>query len=203
MHRDRDGGRSMTMSLLLYAAPGAALLLGAFAAASAAAGAYPTGHGPGQIRVAIVAKGDVGNYAGMCGSPAGTDSLDGYLDLQDLADDGSALYSGKFVRVTDVVACGTKPAPTEDQVAMCSATLSGRADMDVTVELYEDNRGVWVKSEPVRTFKKEIHGCPEPGEYLRVYPEDGWMSGLAVEGVPSFGLVRGTWTTGNVTLIVY
>jgi hypothetical protein len=156
-----------------------------------------------QVRVAVVSKGDVGHYAGMCGNPSGTDSLDGVLDLEDLNDDGTAHYSGRVIRITEVVACGTKPAPTEDQVAMCSATLSGRAVMDATVEVYEDNRGVWVKSEPVSTMYKQIRGCPEPGDYLKVYPADGWMSGLGIEDVPSGMLLPGTWTTGNVTLIVY
>ena len=193
----------MITRLILFATPGAALVAGAIAAATAADNAFPAAPMPGQIRVAVVSKGDVGHYAGMCGNASGTDSLDGFLDLESLADDGSARYSGKFLRVTEVMACGTKPAPTEDQVVMCTATLSGRADMDVTLEVYEDDRGVWVKSEPVRTFKKEIHGCDEPGEYLREYPSDGWMSGLGVEGVPSWELHPGSWTTGNVTLTVY
>jgi hypothetical protein len=162
-----------------------------------------------QIRVAIVAKGDVGQYAGMCGAPAGTDSLGGVLELKDLADDGSALYEGRLMRVTDVVACGTKPAPTEDQVAWCSAQLSGSSPMQVTLEVYEGDRGAWVKSEPVspplpsEPVRKAISGCTEPGEWLDAYPDDGWMSGLGFETVPSGPLGRGTYQTGSLTLTVY
>ncbi len=161
-----------------------------------------------QVRVAIVAKGDVGQYAGMCDGGVGTDSLDGTLDLKDLGDDGTALYAGKLTRVTEVDACGTKPAPTEDQVAMCLAHLSGRSPMNVTLEVYEDDRGAWVKSEPAtplpsETVKKEISGCPEPGEWLGAYPADGWMSGLGLESVPSGPLGTGTYTTENLTLTVY
>ncbi len=39
-----------------------------------------------QVRVAIVATGDVGHYAGMCDAPAGTDSLVGTLELKNLDD---------------------------------------------------------------------------------------------------------------------
>jgi hypothetical protein len=161
-----------------------------------------------QVRVAIVVKGDVGHYAGMCDGGAGTDSLAGTVDLQYLRDDGSAMYAGRLSRVTEVEACGTKPAPTEDQVEMCLANLSGRAPMRVTIEVYEDDRGAWVKSEPVaprpsEPVKKEIRGCPEPGEYLQGYPADGWMSGLGLESVPSGRLRNGRYTTGNVTLTVY
>jgi hypothetical protein len=161
-----------------------------------------------QVHVAIVATGDIGQYAGMCDAAGGTDSLDGTLDLQDLDNDGSALYAGKLTRVTEVDACGTKPAPTEDQVAMCVAHLSGRAPMNVTLEVYEDDRGAWVKSEPAtplpsETVKKQISGCPEPGEWLDAYPGDGWMSGLGLESVPSGPLGTGTYTTENLTLTVF
>ena len=161
-----------------------------------------------QVRVLIVVKGDVGNYQGMCDGGTGTDSLAGTLDLRGLDEDGHAFYEGRLGRVTEVEACGTKPAPTEDQVAMCLASLSGRAPMLVTIEVYEDDRGAWVKSEPVTPLpsepvKKEIRGCPEPGEYLNAYPGDGWISGLSLEDVPSGPLGAGTYTTGNVTLTVY
>lgn len=161
-----------------------------------------------QVRVAIVVKGDVGNYQGMCDGGTGTDSLAGTLHLRSLDDDGHAFYEGRLSRVTEVEACGTRPAPTEDQVKMCLAMLSGRAPMNVTLEVYEDDRGAWVKSEPViplpsEPVKKEIGGCPEPGEYLRAYPADGWASGLGLDDVPSGPLGAGTWTTGNVSLTVY
>ncbi len=162
-----------------------------------------------QVRVAIVATGDVGQYAGMCDNAGGTDSLDGILELKDLGDDGTALYEGRLIRVTEVAACGTKPAPTEDQVVMCTAHLSGRAPMDVTLEVYEDDRGAWVKSEPSKApplpseLKKQISGCTEPSEWLDAYPGDGWMSGLGLESVPSGPLITGTYTTANLTLTVF
>lgn len=180
-----------------------ALVIGAVASAAAATNAAA------QVHVAIVAKGDVGQYAGMCAAAGGTDSLDGILALKELGDDGTALYAGRLIRITEVNACGTKPAPTEDQVVMCVAQLSGRATMDVTLQVYEDNRGAWVKSEPAAppflpsgSFRKQISGCPEPGDWLDAYPKDGWMSGLGLEDVPSGPLLPGTYTTENLTLTV-
>ena len=161
-----------------------------------------------QVRVAIVSSGDVGQYAGMCDAAGGTDSLSGTLDLQGLDDDGSAFYAGKLTRITEVDACGTRPAPTEDQVAMCVAHLSGKAPMDVTLEVYEGDRGAWVKSKPAvalpsETVSKTITGCPEPSAWLADYPDDGWMSGLGLEDVPSGPLGTGTYTTGSLTLTVF
>jgi hypothetical protein len=161
-----------------------------------------------QVRVSLVATGDVGQYAGMCDAAGGTDSLSGTLDLKSLDDDGSAFYQGKLARITEVDACGTKPAPTEDQVVMCVAHLSGSAPMDVTLEVYEDDRGAGVKMKPAiplpsETVRKAISGCPEPGDWLSNYPDDGWMSGVGLEDVPSGPLGTGTYTTGSVTLTVH
>jgi hypothetical protein len=186
-----------------------ALGLGAVASGGVAADAVPTTPvRAAQVHVTIVATGDVGQYAGMCDNAGGTDSLDGILDLKDLGDDGTAFYEGRLSRVTEVAACGTKPAPTEDQVAMCTAHLSGRTPMIVTLEVYEDDRGAWVKSDPAlplasETVRKQISGCPEPGEWLDAYPKDGWMSGLGLETVPSGPLGTGTYTTENLTLTVF
>jgi hypothetical protein len=199
---DRSGATSTQAALLL------ALVLAAVAALAAGTSQARTSHTHAvQVHVAIVAKGDIGQYAGMCGSLGGTDSLDGALDLEDLGDDGTARYKGDLTRMTEVNACGTKPAPTEDQVAMCSAHLSGRSVMEVTLEVYEDDRGAWVKSKPVPTpmpaTRKQIGGCTEPGEWLDAYPDDGWMSGLGFETVPSGPLIPGTYQTDNLTLTVY
>ena len=108
-----------------------------------------------------------------------------------------------------MTACGTKPAPTEDQVAWCTAQLSGQSPMDVTLEVYEDDRGAWIKSTsatprpPVERLEKHISGCPEPGEWLDAYPDDGWMSGLGIESVPSGLLMPGTtYREVNLTLTV-
>jgi hypothetical protein len=196
----------------LYVHPAAtfaqARLFFAIAIGGVASGAAAT-NAAAQVHVAIVAKGDVGQYAGMCDAAGGTDSLDGNLELKDLGDDGTALYEGRLIRVTEVDACGTKPAPTEDQVAMCVAHLSGRLLMDVTLQIYEDNRGAWVKSEPAGVpappsgNRKQISGCPEPGDWLDAYPKDGGMSGLGLEDVPSGPLLPGTYTTENLTLTVF
>lgn len=162
-----------------------------------------------QVRVSIVAKGDVGQYAGMCDGGTGTDSLAGTLELRGVEDDGAAFYEGRLSRTTSVDACGTRPNPTEDQVALCLAHLTGSAAMDVTLDVYEDDRGAWIKSKPVATPlpseipRKSITGCPEPGEYLDEYPADGWMSGIGLETVPSGVLVAGTYTTETVTMTVY
>jgi hypothetical protein len=191
-------------------------LLAALAAAVEGAASGPPATNPdstaralaNQVRVAIVATGDVGQYAGMCDAAGGTDSLTGTLNLQGLNDDGSAFYAGKLTRNTEVDACGTQPAPTEDQVTMCVGHLSGRAPMDVTLEVYEDDRGAWVKSKPAvpqpsDNVRKAISGCPEAGDWLSAYPNDGWMSGLGLEDVPSGRLARGTYTTENLTLEVF
>lgn len=162
-----------------------------------------------QVRVAIVAKGDVGQYAGMCDGGTGTDSLAGTLVLLGVEDDGAAFYEGRLSRTTDVDACGTKPSPTEDQVTLCLGHLTGSAAMDVTLDVYEDDRGAWLKSKPVATPlpsempRKSISGCPEPGELLNEYPGDGWMSGIGLETVPSGVLLPGTYTTETVTMTVY
>jgi hypothetical protein len=65
-----------------------------------------------------------------------------------------------------------------------------------------------VKSEPAtplpsETVRKQISGCPEPGEWLDAYPKDGWMSGLGLETVPSGPLGTGTYKTENLTLTVF
>jgi hypothetical protein len=90
---------------------------------------------------------------------------------------------------------------------MCFAHLSGRAVMAVTLEVYEDNRGAWVKmksvSVPAPATSKQIRGCPEPGEWLDTYPDDGWMSGMGFDTVPSGQLFTGTFKTENTTLYVF
>lgn len=145
-----------------------------------------------QVKVKVVATGDVGQYAGMCGAPAGTDLLQGVLEIDNLDSDGSARYKGELVRETKVMACGLKPSPTEDQPTWCTASLDGSAKMAVTLEIYADDRGAWLKSEPVTTLSKKISGCTEPGEWLDAFPKDGGMSGLGFDDVPSGPLTVGT-----------
>ena len=55
----------------------------------------------------------------------------------------------------------------------------------------------------IRIVRKQISGCVEPGEWLDAYPNDGWMSGLGLESVPSGPLGTGTYTTENLTLTVF
>jgi hypothetical protein len=75
--------------------------------------------------------------------------------------------------------------------------------MSVTLEIYEDDRGAWLKSEPVTTLKKEISGCTEPGEWLGAYPKDGIMGGLGFDDVPSGPLTVGkTYGTPELRLEV-
>jgi hypothetical protein len=67
------------------------VVLGAAASGAAAPRAAPTNPArAAQVHVAIVAKGDIGQYAGMCDAAGGTDSLDGVLELKELGDDGTA-----------------------------------------------------------------------------------------------------------------
>lgn len=160
--------------------------------------------GAAQVQVKVVSTGDVGQYAGMCGAPpGGTDVLQGVLEIENLDSDGSARYKGVLVRETKVMACGLKPSPTEDQPTWCTASLDGAAKMAVTLEIYEDDRGAWLKSEPVATLSKKISGCTEPGEWLDAYPKDDLMSGLGFDDVPSGPLTVGkTYGTPELRLEV-
>jgi len=162
------------LSDLPYLAAAAGLLLAGLPLPSAA-----------QVKVKVVATGDVGQYAGMCGASGGTDVLQGVLEVDNLDSDGSARYKGVLTRETSHQACGLKPSPTEDQPTWCTASLDGSAKMAVTLEIYADDRGAWLKSEPVATLSKKISGCTEPGEWLDAFPKDGGMSGLGFDDVPS------------------
>ena len=187
----------------LSAVSGSLLVAGAVTAAAVVPPPDTAGH-LASVRVAIIGKGDVGHYAGMCGTGTGIDSLGGVLELESVDEDGQTLYKGDLTRVTEVDACGTRPAPTVDQVVMCLAHLSGTARMEVTVEVYADDRGAYIKMEPITAWRKSINGCPEPAEWLDSYPTDGWMSGVAIDDVPSGPLLTSReYTTGNVTLRVY
>jgi hypothetical protein len=162
---------------------------------------------PDSVKVALVLSGEVGQYAGMCGSLAlgGTDSLTGKLGRDGsgpVAPDEDVMYRGLLARKTHVSACGTKPAPTEDQVAMCAATLVGSAQMKVELEVNEGDRGAWIKmtAETNHPVTKSISGCPEPGEWLKEYYPDG-ASGFGIETVPSGLLQVGkTYTEPGVSL---
>ena len=78
--------------------------------------------------------------------------------------------------------------------------------MNVTLEIYEDDRGAWVKSEPPPGpglgLTKKISGCPEAGNWLDAYPKDGLMSGLSIEDVPSGYLRAGKYGTPELELQV-
>ncbi len=162
----------------------------------------------GTVNVVVTLRGDVGQYAGMCGSHGGEDKLTGGLQLVSFdKDDGTAMYQGTLDRKTAVDACGTQPNPTEDQVKMGFAHLDGSARMNVTLEIYEDDRGAYLKSEPLPApavqLSKKINGCPEAGEWLDAYPKDGIMSGLRFDDVPSGHLQAGRYGTAELELTVY
>src|SRR5829696_5854655 len=113
----------MTSTIVLFTAVAATALVPA-----------KTLRAQGPVNVVITARGDVGQYAGMCGSHSGEDKLTGGLQLVNFdAEDGTAFYQGTLERRTGVDACGTEPAPTEDQVKMCVAHLDGSAQMHVTL----------------------------------------------------------------------
>jgi hypothetical protein len=145
----------------------------------------------GEVKVSIVARGDVGQYAGMCGDRTGTDSLGGTLKLVSADADGSVIYEGDLSRVTQVEACGLQPNPTVDQPAWCFARLSGTVTMRVNLEVYEDDRGAWIKSRPVGPAIKQIAGCTEAGEWLNAYPNDNLLNGVGIDDVPSGPLTVG------------
>ena len=164
---------------------------------------------PDSVEVSLVLSGEVGQYAGMCGSGTlgGTDSLTGRLGRDGdgpVASDEDVMYRGRLARKTHVSACGTKPAPTEDQVAMCSATLVGSAQMNVELEVYEGDRGAYIKmvADTTAPIKKAISGCTEPGEWLRDYYPNG-ASGIAIETVPSGLLQPGqSYSDAGATLTI-
>lgn len=143
-----------------------------------------------KVQVALVLSGEVGEFAGQCGGAAGgTDSLTGTLvrEGDGPADpDDDVVYHGTLARTTHISACGTRPAPTEDQVALCSATLVGSARMQVEMQISEGNRGAWIKMRADTTYpvSKQIGGCAGPGEWLKGYYPDG-ASGIGIESVPS------------------
>jgi hypothetical protein len=143
----------------------------------------------------------------MCGNRAGQDKLTGRLQLVSFdQEDGTAFYQGTLDRRTAVDACGTQPSPTEDQVKWCYAQLDGSARMNVTLEVNEDDRGAWVKSEPqapALQLTKRISGCPEASKWLDTYPKDGILSGLSFEDVPSGYLRAGKYGTPPLELWVY
>lgn len=185
--------------------PSRMFLFSAIAASALVPGSAARGQGP--VNVVITARGDVGQYAGMCGDRAGEDKLAGSLQLVSFdKEDGTALYQGTLTRKTAVDACGTRPSPTEDQVAWCFAHLDGSARMSVTLEIYEDDRGAWLKSKPLTgpglQLAKKIGGCPEAGEWLDTYPEDGLLSGVSFEDVPSGYLRAGKYGTQQLELLV-
>src|SRR4051812_39453358 len=160
------------------------------------------------VQVALVLSGEVGQYAGMCGGAlGGTDSLTGTLAREGsgpIDPDDDVVYRGVLARKTHVSACGTKPAPTEDQVAMCSATLVGSARMNVELEVYEGNRGAYIKmtADTTHPVAKSISGCPEPGDWLKDYYPNG-ASGISMETVPSGLLQVGkTYTEPGLSLKV-
>jgi hypothetical protein len=149
--------------------------------------------GDPRVEVALVLTGDVGQYAGMCGAPGGTDSLTGALIREGTGPvdpDDDVVYRGSLARTTKVSACGTRPAPTEDQVAWCFATLTGSARMNVELEINEGDRGAWIKmtADTTAPVSKSISGCAEPSEWLKEYYPDG-ASGFGIETVPS-GLLQ-------------
>jgi hypothetical protein len=181
---------------------GLSLALAVTALASPKGGTFM---GDPRVEVALVLSGDVGQYAGMCGAPGGTDSLTGALIREGtgpVAPDDDVVYRGSLARKTKVSACGTKPAPTEDQVAWCVASLTGSARMNVELEINEGDRGAWIKmtADTTAPVIKSISGCPEPSEWLKEYYPDG-ASGFGIETVPSGLLQVGkTYTEPGLSL---
>ena len=148
------------------------------------------------MKVTLVLTGDVGQYAGMCGALGGWDSLTGVLVRQGrgpVARDEDVLYAGPLSRKSEIKACGTKPSPTEDQVDVCSATLVGKARMNVELEVYEGNRGAYIKmaADTTHSVDKTISGCPEARDWLWEYYPDG-ASGIDISTVPSGPLLADT-----------
>jgi len=164
----------------------------------AVAGVGAAAPDPERVKVTLVLSGDVGQFAGMCAGLGGWDSLTGVL-VRDgsgpVAPDEDVMYRGPLSRKTSVGACGTKPSPTEDQVAMCTATLRGSAKMNVELEVYEGDRGAYIKMEADTTspMTKSVGGCVEPSEWLKDYYPNG-ASGISISTVPS-GLLQVTDTT--------
>ncbi len=158
------------------------------------------------VKVEIILSGEVGHYAGMCpGGLGGTDTFTG--TLLPLSGGGRAdddlIYTGRLSRTTEVDACGTRPAPTEDQVAMCFAHLSGTAQMDVEVTVQYDDRGAYIKMEAASAYPviEKVGGCDEPSVWLEEYYPESEI-GFLISTVPSGPLQVRTWTEEGATLKV-
>jgi hypothetical protein len=95
-------------------------------------------------------------------NPSGTDSLDGVLDLEDLNDDGTAHYSGRVIRITEVVACGASRRPPRIRWPCVPPPCPARRDGRYRGGL-RGQPGVWVKSEPVSTILQADPGLPRAG----------------------------------------
>jgi hypothetical protein len=162
-----------------------------------------------SAKVTLVLSGDLGQYAGMCDAlpVGGTDSLTGKLGRDGagpVAPDDDVTYRGVLARRTKVTACGTKPAPTEDQVAMCTATLVGSARMHVELVISEGDRGAYIRmtADTTAPVIETVGGCPEPAQWLKDYYPNG-ASGIAIETVPSGLLQVGkSYTEDGVVLEV-
>lgn len=178
----------------------------ALAAAVAATTGGAVGGDP-KVEVTLTLKGDVGQYAGQCPGLGGTDFFKGTLIREGtgpIDPEEDLVYRGVLDRESALGACGTKPAPTEDQVAMCTANLTGKARMITELVVYEGDRGAYIQmaADTTAPIQESVGGCDEPAQWLRDYYPNG-VSGIAIETVPSGILQAGqSYSDAGATLTI-
>lgn len=180
-------------------------------AVSAAARVGQAG-GPGApgVMVSIVYRGVGGPYGHTLdecpgANRQGMDAMTGTLDQGGIDPDGAVQYKGVLARTTLLDLCFAKQTPDGDE--WCTTRLTGSSKMAVTIDVDGDNRGAYVKAQAVKNAPvvKSAFGDCDPtvtDEARDAYPDDGMMSGIPFETVPTGPLRVGKWEVGNYTLEV-
>lgn len=114
-------------------------------------------------------------------------------------------YKGVLARTTLLDVCDVKQTPDGDE--WCTTRLTGSSKMAVAIDVDGDNGGAYVKAQAVKgaPVQKSTFGDCDPrltNNVQDAYPDDGVMSGIAFEEVPSGPLQVGRWEVGHYTLDV-
>jgi len=164
------------------------------------------GLGAPGVMVSIVYTGVGGPYDGCPGANHnGTDAMTGTLNQGGRDPDGAVEYTGVLGRSTHLDVCDVKQTSNGDD--WCTTRLTGSSKMAVTIDVDGDNRGAYIKAEAVKNApvaKSAIGDCdPRLTKEIRdAYPDDGVMSGIPFETVPSGPLAAGRWEVGHYSLDV-
>jgi hypothetical protein len=145
----------------------------------------------------------VDGYPNCAVKTDGTDSLTGNLTGYESPDpDEDIVYTGTLKRVTAMDICETKgrnrPADIDDEQVWCEGTLTGSANMRVSLTVYgEADRGAWLKTRPDtgRATSAVSGNCASPtlATYRTAYPGGSGGGGGSPDGQPiedAFGTVK-------------